>query len=558
MLRRRLTFALAALAAAAVLEGLVALWALGVAEHKLQRGRVVSDIQLGFVELSATKQRLRSWVAQWQLQAGAETAERDRLLALMASTLQRLQQLSVQAAALAAVDTSDATEPIHPQRQQALQVLSRSLQELERELQNVQPLQAGTDARAAWLALNNSFDLSQGTDLRGLLTQSIAREAAAVAQERDAANATLGWMRVLWLTVALTLALGALLMAAYFTRALRRPLDRLSAGAQALQRGDLSHRIAADGADEFAAVAHSVNAMAAELAQRRSQEARLRQELEALVQARTLELQSALQALRDVDARRRQLFADISHELRTPTTAIRGEAEITLRGRDKPVQEYQAALQRITDTARQLGLVIDDLLTMARSDIDTLALDRQPLDLAQPLTEALAQASALARQRNITLQAEPLPAQALPLLADPQRLRQLLSLLLDNAVRYSHPGGLVRTRVSRLDGPEPSCWVEVSDAGIGIPPEELPHVFERNFRGVQARLHRADGSGLGLAIGVALARAHGGEITLHSQPGQGTTARLRLPLRRATAPAQNVTAANPSAARPEALSSRPA
>jgi signal transduction histidine kinase len=118
------------------------------------------------------------------------------------------------------------------------------------------------------------------------------------------------------------------------------------------------------------------------------------------VAARTAELKGALQALRQADARRRQLFADISHELRTPTTAIRGEAEITLRGRDREAAEYRAALQRIVETSRQLGAVIDDLLAMARSDIDALALARRPIDLAEPLAEALAQAAPLAAERG--------------------------------------------------------------------------------------------------------------------------------------------------------------
>jgi two-component system OmpR family sensor kinase len=104
--------------------------------------------------------------------------------------------------------------------------------------------------------------------------------------------------------------------------------------------------------------------------------------------------------------------------------------------------------------------------------------------------------------------------------------------LLDNAIRYSAPGGEVRVRVRVLpaDDTTQRCVVEVRNGGIDIAPDELPHVFERNFRGERARRHRADGSGLGLAIGQALARAHGGEIRLSSDPIQGTTAALWLPI----------------------------
>lgn len=527
MLRKRLTVALALLALAAVLEGFMALWALNVAAQHLERGRVVGDIQLGFVELSVTKQRLRTWVSQRQLDAGAQPAERDRLLQAMRSTLAQLQALAQRAAAL---DLGADTRTEHLQRQDALLVLTRSVDALAREVERVQPLRPGIDARSTWDALNERFDISDGRDLRDLLAQGSAREAAALHRERQAADSTLAWMRTLWMAAASALALGALLLAAYLTRALRLPLERLSAGALALQRGDLEHRIPEWGRDEFSAVARSVNAMAAELALHRTAERQTRQRLEEQVQARTAELQGALQTLRDVDARRRQLFADISHELRTPTTAIRGEAEITLRGQAKPPAEYQAALRRIVDTSGQLGLVINDLLTMARSDIDALALQRRAIDLAPVLREALEQAQALGHEREVSLHMAPLPEAPLPLLADPQRLRQLITLLLDNAIRYSAPGGEVRVRVLlAADNPQ-RCWVEVDNGGVGIAADELPRVFERHFRGEQARRHRADGSGLGLAIGQALARAHGGEIRLSSDPIHGTTATLWLPI----------------------------
>lgn len=534
MFRQRLTIALVLLAAAAVLEGVLALWALGVADRQVQRGRVVSDIQLGFVELSAGKQRLRTWVSQAQLDAGADTAQRDRLQADMRQTLERLKRLALHAQALDE-DGGSAGHAEHLQRMDALEVLSLSLHDLQTAVAGARPLVPGTDARAAWAALSQVFDISRGRDLRSLLRESIERESAAVARERAAADASLRWMRGLWMGAATTLALAALWLGAHFTRALRQPLARLGEGAAALQRGELQHRIHIHGADEFAAVARSVNRMAAELQQHREREARARHELEALVNARTAELQGALETLQQVDARRRRLFADISHELRTPTTAIRGEAEVTLRGADKPLADYKAALQRIVSTSRELALVIDDLLTMARSDIDALALNRQPTDLRRPLEEALAQARALAYERGIQVQAT-LPTQPAPVVGDAARLRQLMALLLDNAVRYSHPGGTVQATLLPPDGggpaqDAPAHWqLQVADQGIGIAPLELDRVFERHFRGEAARRHRADGTGLGLSIGAALARAHGGRISLQSRPGHGTTAVLHLPL----------------------------
>lgn len=523
MFRRRLTLALSLLATAVVLQGLAAATALGVAQDKVYRGRVAGDIQHGFAELSAIKQRLRTWVAQHQQGAGANPALREQLQADMRLQVQQLQARSNE---LLALDTSPASRQEHLQRQDALTVLAENLAELEAAVDNARPLQAGADAAQAWQALSAVFDRAQGRDLRALLANSREREAAAVTRERAAADEALTRMRALWLAMAATLALAALGSAVYFARALRRPLDGLSQGAMALQQGHLQHRIPEQGRDEFTAVAHSMNTMAAELEQHREREIHQRQRLEVQVVERTAELTQALQALQDTEVRRRQLFADISHELRTPTTAIRGEAEVTLRGTDRPADEYRAALTRIVDTSRQLGTVIDDLLAMARSDIDALSLVKRPLDLHQTFAEAVAQAQALAEAHGIDLQADAATHEHSRVLGDPQRLRQLLLVLLDNAIRYSQPGGQVS---ARLQAQGQHWCVEVQDRGIGIPVHELPQVFERHFRGSAARRHRADGSGLGLAIARALALAHGGQLVLNSSPGQGTVARLRLP-----------------------------
>ena len=532
MFRRRLTLALVVLAAAVVLQALGAVWALAQAERQVERGRRASDIQLGFVELSATKKELRSWVAQLQQGAGADPAERDRLQAALRTRLDDLRRLADAARAL---DDSAAGRAEQARRLDALAVLGRMVDALTRTIAATGPLTPGADARQAWDALSAVFDQSQGRDLRVLLADAIAQEAEAVLRKRAAADRSMAWTRGLWLSMAATLALAALLLALHFARALRAPLQQLSDGALALEQGRLGHRVPAQRDAEFAAVARSMNTMAAALAEHQAREADERQRLEAEVAARTAELQGALQALRQADTRRRQLFADISHELRTPTTAIRGEAEITLRGRDRDAAEYRAALQRIVETSRQLGVVIDDLLAVARHDIDALALARRPVDLAEPLAEALAQATPLAAERGVRLQgpaSEPgAPTPRWPVLADPQRLAQLLVVLLDNAIGYSHRGGTVQLRV-RPAAPG-TLQVEVADQGIGIEPAELPQVFERHFRGAAARRHRADGMGLGLAIARALAQAHGGSLELRSTPGQGTCARLVLPLNHA-------------------------
>lgn len=530
MFRRQLSGVLLFLAACIVLQGVGAVFALREAERQVVRGRLASDIHQGFVQLSATKQHLRSWVTQHKIGAGGNPAERDALLHQMQSSLGDLALLAQKSAALGLQDR-DSEE--HSARTDALQVLGQNVYTLGQELAQVKTLPANMPARMGWDTLNEVFEKSEGHDLRELIAQNVERERAAMERERLAADTTLARIRWIWVGMALSLALLALGATVYFARALRRPIDALVQGAHMLRQGQLRHRVPLDDQDEFSDVARSMNAMAAALEKHQQQESEHRQRLESEVRERTSALHEANQSLQQTDTRRRQLLADISHELRTPTTAIRGEAEITLRGGERPAAQYREALERIVMTSRQLGSVIDDLLAMARSDMETLSMVQQRVDLSVPLADALAQAQALAGERHIQIDAQDMPPNTVFVMGDPQRLCQLLLLLLDNAVRYSHPNGCVRLLWWRSDEALPSLVLQVVDQGIGIPAEELHQVFDRHFRGREARLHRASGSGLGLPIAKALALAHGGNLTLESPAdeatGQGTRVQLRLP-----------------------------
>lgn len=525
MFRHRLTWALACLSVAFLLQGTLAWWAIESASTQVLRGRVVSDVLQGHLALSATKQRLRTWTSRALLQAGANPGERDAHIADMHRTLNELDALAMRAAALD--DQPKRAEQEWQQRSDTLRILRQSVQELDQALRDVQPLPRDADPAAAWNAINQVFDASQGKDLRNLVVETIAKEQAAVDRERLAADQSLIWLAGGVLVATSAIALLAAVLALYFARSLRRPLHNLNTGAQAFQRGDLAHRMDERGKDEFAAVARTLNTMAQELQAHREREAQARQDLALQVQTRTAELEQALQTLQRIDASRRHLFADISHELRTPTTAIRGEAEIALRGTSKRPEDYQESLRRIAETAIQLGRVIDDLLTMARSDAQFLSIHPERVRALDPLQEALEQTQALASERGVRVQPTSDAPAASALWGDGPRLRQLMVLLIDNAIRYSHPGGCVNVR-SHID--QAHWCLQVVDHGIGIAPHELPHVFERNYRGEQARRHRADGSGLGLPLALALAQAHGGSLSLTSLAGQGTTATLRLPL----------------------------
>ncbi len=524
--RRRITLALAALATIAALQGGFAIWAVGLAEHHVLRGRVAADIKQGFTELWFNKQQLRNWMAERQFGIGASEARRDALLLNMRDVLRRMNELAEQAIAL---DDGVAAQQRHAQRREALLILGGSIDQLARGLASLNQPSPGLDMTTAWHIANELFDNAEGRDLRSLLAESLDREDASLKEKRADTDDTLVWLQRLWIGTTAGLVLAALVIAAGFARALRTPLMALATGAAALRDGQLSHRISMERADEFGEVAHSMNAMAEELSAHRAREREARQALEDQVASRTAELTVALSVQNEAEARRRQLFADISHELRTPTTAIRGEAQVALRGNDKPAAEYQQSLRRIEDASRQLAATIDDLLTMARSDIDSLSLRKTPVDLGAVLGEVFSLGHAIAHAQGAVLDRKGWP-DGLTALGDADRLRQLLLVLIDNAIRYSHPGGAVSLSARRIERDGPVAELMIEDMGIGIEEAELSKVFNRGHRAPNAHLHCADGSGLGLPIARVLARGHGGDIELKSALGRGTVAIVTLPL----------------------------
>lgn len=524
--RRRIGVALAALATVAALQGSFAVLAVGVAQNHILRGRVAADIKQDFTTLWFDKAQLRNWMAERQFGAAATDGQRNALLGRMRETLERLNGLAEQAWQL---DDGPEARQRQAQRRDALAVLNGSLDQLARGLASLNQPAPGLDTSSAWRIANDLFDNAEGRDLRALLADSLAREEVSLREKRQQTDETLDWLRRLWIGTTAALVLAALVLAAGFARALRAPLLALAEGAAALREGRLTHRIPLQASNEFGEVARSMNAMAEELADHRAREIATRQALEEQVASRTAALTVALNAQQEAEARRRQLFADVSHELRTPTTAIRGEAQVALRGGAKTADEYQHSLRRIEDATRQLGATIDDLLTMARSDIDSLSLRHKPVDIELVLDEALSLGTAMAQPRGIRLEAAPWP-QGLAMLGDADRLRQLLLVLIDNAIRYSHPAGTVRLEVTRSSDHPGMVEVSIHDQGIGIAPEDLPKVFERGHRARNAQDHCSDGSGLGLSIARVLARGHGGDVRLASRLDEGAVATVTLPL----------------------------
>ncbi|MGE5618113.1 MAG: sensor histidine kinase [Sphingomonadaceae bacterium] len=224
--------------------------------------------------------------------------------------------------------------------------------------------------------------------------------------------------------------------------------------------------------------------------------------------------------------RQQEFVADASHELRTPLTVLRTIADLLDRHRAEPLA---ANSELFDDARREIGRMeklVGDLLTLARSDLGEAELAMGELDLGTLADEVTARMGLLAEQRGVRLsrQKEDLP---LFVEGDPDRLQQVVVILLDNALKATSAGGSV-TVVSRRLGA--SACIEVKDTGKGIPPEHLSRVFDRFYRVDKARSREHGGAGLGLAIARSLVEAHGGQLSLDSVLGAGTTARVCLPL----------------------------
>ncbi len=217
-----------------------------------------------------------------------------------------------------------------------------------------------------------------------------------------------------------------------------------------------------------------------------------------------------------------RLVADVSHELRTPLTTIQGNLDLLRRGAaDDPTMRGEA-LAAIEDQTSRMRRLVADLLLLAQADAG-LKLHRQPVELDTLLLDIYRQAQVMARNTGVTVR---LGAEDQAIVeGDADRLRQLLLNLTDNAIKYTPAGGEVTLTLHRDDG-----WVAVSveDTGVGIAAEDLPHIFERFYRADRSRT-RPGGSGLGLSIAHWIAQAHGGELTVASEPGRGSTFTLHLP-----------------------------
>lgn len=351
---------------------------------------------------------------------------------------------------------------------------------------------AGPSGTQAWQRMRRHFLRRAVLFLAAVVTLTVGLSALLL----WAAASLLGFLRVpsggtglgpAALVIVLMLVLVGVGFAARAFRRMAAPVGDLMAALGRVADGNYSMRIRERGPREARTLTRAFNAMAERLQQQEEQ--------------------------------RRSLLMDISHELRTPLTVLQGNLEGMLDGvypRDDP------HLSSILEETQVLARLIEDLHTLAVAESLGLKLAKAPTDLAEIAREAIASFQAQAEAAGVTLRLEADPGLP-PAEVDPERIRQVLNNLVSNALRYTPAGGTVRVRCSA--GGADQVVLSVEDTGPGIPAEDLPRVFDRFYKSKDSR-----GTGLGLAIVRSLVRAHGGEISASSTPGDGTSIRFTLPL----------------------------
>jgi two-component system, OmpR family, sensor histidine kinase BaeS len=282
------------------------------------------------------------------------------------------------------------------------------------------------------------------------------------------------------------------LFALWLASRIVKPVVRLTEAARAVVQGHPAPLVPESGNDEVAELTRAFNRMMIRLAEETEQ--------------------------------RRRLFAAIAHELRTPLSVIQGTLEGVLDRVLDPTPERIAALH---SQSLLLGRLITDLRDLSLAEAGHLPLHRRTIDISGVVRETVEALSPLADERVVGLRIE-LPASTLtPVQADPDRMRQVVQNLVENALRNTPPGGEVR--VTLRDGNGDGVHLLVADNGQGIGPEDLPHIFEHFYRTDEARARSRGGTGMGLAIVKSLVEAHGGQVSVASAPGAGSTFTVTLP-----------------------------
>lgn len=522
-IKRRIHALQALVALAAVLVGAAALINFFASNYYLSRAQWAHRQLAAISQLAIDANRYSEQIAELLLIGGPERPDFESARMEVGRAFAQLREAALEEAAFIR-DTQDRqAEQIELQRLERMQELFR---QIDRAVERLLLLdQQGRSDEAITLFRSEIENLLDAEFARLIAEARTDEQQEVSAIEADLVNRT-RWLTIMTVGASGILLVTALLSGFLFVRSIQRPIKALTDGARAIELGNFDHRITPLGRDEHAVLSHRFNTMAEQLGRQRAMLMATHDELEGQVAERTLQLAEANRRLVATDEQRVRLLTDISHELRTPLTALRGEAEIVLRGSAKPEMAYRDALMKVVARAADLARLVEDLLFLARSEAEEIRFDFQRLNLVDLVAQAVEEAEVLGLKRQIQIRlAESIGH--LMLRADQRRLKQATLVVLDNAVKYGSPGTLVEVALRRE---RDTAELSVRDSGPGISADEAERVFERFYRGASARDQLDGGTGLGLPIARWIVEKHGGTIELSSIVGEGTEVLIRFPI----------------------------
>ena len=522
MIRTRLAVAFSALALLALAQSAFAWWAASTAAHQAERSVNATRMLAEYLEISGNKQRLKVWYAQRMLADDPAPMVRDSLLSAMNASADALRVLA------------DSSPPeVRRMERAEVATVTQNIANMAQAIHAADRPGGDLPPAEQWRTVLLAFDELSGRDMREMLREAVDRHEAASLAAASALSTALVRIRQIELLLAFGVCALALLSVLYFVRRLDQPFAKLTGLSTALAAGDFAARSGLSGRDEFARIGVLLDSMAVRLEEAQSRSQILQRQLDELIAERTRSLSHAFETLLGIEARRRQFFAELSHELRTPVTVIRGEAEVALRGRDDPNAKAEA-LTRIIQATRELGDRVQDLLDAALGSSLGYAITLRREPLRAIITAAVDQMQAVAAHRSLGLLLKSPNTDDCLVDVDRERLQQALVIVLDNALRYSPAGASVVVELTE-DGEH---WVvNIDDQGPGMSEEDLQHAFESRYRGTVGQTLAPQGQGLGLPIALRIVQAQGGSIELQNREGGGLRASIALPMSAAEVPA---------------------
>ncbi|MDY3762594.1 MAG: HAMP domain-containing sensor histidine kinase, partial [Candidatus Ventricola sp.] len=342
----------------------------------------------------------------------------------------------------------------------------------------------GTDLESVWVGYFTSVLVRDGQRIGVLLYSSQIQDMV------DSLNHLRAEMLMYFLLATLIVFVFSLIVSRWLTR----PVAALTAGVEQISRGDFKSRVHVAGRGEMAKLAETFNLMS--------------------------------ERLENLDNSRNQFVSNASHELKTPLATIKILVESMLYQDDMPPELRQEFLTDINREIDRLSSVVGDLLTLVHIDSHKLRLRREMMVFAETVRESVKRLQPLAKKRGQEISVE--ITDPCEMFADPGKLAQVCYNIIENAIKYTPDGGKITVRLRRMGR---DAVLDISDTGVGIPEEDLAHVFDRFYRVDKARSRDTGGTGLGLSIVQQIVRLHAGSVTVQSKRGEGTTFTVQLPVK---------------------------